>query len=53
MSNITISIEEYNDFCMMRDYIYDNNHVMSFEMYVDIKKGIENHNEYVNRLSNE
>jgi len=36
LETIRITREEYNDFCNMRNFIYDNNHVMSFEMYVEM-----------------
>lgn len=37
MSNmITIPIEEYNDLCKMKDFIYDNGLVFQYEMFLDI-----------------
>lgn len=41
-TNVTISKEEYDDLCMMRGYIYDNNLVIQFEMYVDVINQLKN-----------
>ena len=41
MNKVTIDKEEYDDLCNMRDYIYDNNLVVSFEMFVDLKRNME------------
>lgn len=40
-TKVTISKEEYDDLCMMRDYIYDNNLTLNFEMYVDVRTQYE------------
>lgn len=37
---ITITLEEYIDLCNMRDFIYDNNDVMRFELYLDVRKAM-------------
>jgi len=36
LETIRITRDEYNDFVNMRNFIYDNNHVMAFEMYVGL-----------------
>lgn len=41
---VTITKEEYIDLCNMRDFIYDNNEVMRFEMYMDVKNHMANAN---------
>lgn len=48
-TQITITEEEYKDFCNMRDFIYDNNLVMTFETYVDVKA----HMDMIDDLNNE
>lgn len=47
---ITITMEEYNDFCMIRDFVYDNNHVMALEMYIDIKNNQSQVEETINLI---
>lgn len=38
----TIELEEYNDLVMMRQFIYDNELVMKYEMYVDLINQMNN-----------
>jgi hypothetical protein len=47
---ITITMEEYNDFCMIRDFVYDNNHVIALEMYIDIKNNQSQVEETINLI---
>ena len=47
---ITITMEEYNDFCMIRDFVYDNNYVMALEMYIDIKNNQSQVEETINLI---
>jgi len=50
MEMITITMEEYNDFCMIRDFVYDNNYVMALEMYIDIKNNQSQVEETINLI---
>lgn len=41
LETIRITREEYNDFVNMRNFIYDNGHVMAFELFCGLMEQIK------------
>jgi len=40
VAQVVVNKEEYDDLCNMRGFIYDNNLVIQYEMYLDVIKQV-------------
>jgi len=45
---VTIDRVEYEDLCNMRNYIYENNLVINYELYLSVKAQVEEYNRQLN-----